>query len=154
MPSETDISASSLASYAYNIFPLGWLPLATELPDKPTTAAGEGAANRFRRPPEGMLEVEAAEASGELVAGVEPSSCPEDRGMLPDNDLVALAAYPEERLFIVFCLVRVGPELRPFEGGVAVASKAAACRSALIFFFSSLVCSPGQSAGTFMWHLL
>ena len=31
---------------------------------------------------------------------------------------------------------------------------AASCRSALSFFRSSLVCSPGQSGGTFISHLL
>ena len=38
--------------------------------------------------------------------------------------------------------------------GASTAAAAAACLSTFSLFFSSFVCSPGQSAGTFIWHLL
>jgi hypothetical protein len=74
--------------------------------------------------------------------------------MLPDTDRAALAAYPDDRLFIVSCLVNPGGDVTPLEEGASAANEAAACRSTFSFFLSSLVCSPGHSAGTFIWHLL
>jgi energy-converting hydrogenase Eha subunit B len=77
-------------------------------------------------------------------------------GMVPERERWALVVYPELKLFIVSCLVKVAPPV-PFVAGATGASTAAlaaACRSALSFFFSSFVCSPGHSAGTFISHLL
>ena len=79
--------------------------------------------------------------------------------MPPDMDLCAVAEYPELRVFIELTVSLrpslgtsgCGAEWVPF---VDVAACAVFCRSSFSFFFYSLVCSPGQSAGTFISHLL
>lgn len=113
---------------------------------------GGGATILFFRAPVAPA-LEGAEVTDTLVFGVDSPWRP--ARPVVDTDRVALAAYPELRLFIVSCRVNPRRSL-PFigEAGASGTTLAAACRSALSFFLSSFVCSPGQSAGTFIWHLL
>lgn len=96
-----------------------------------------------------------AGAAGRGVDGSGGTSSIGDVGP-PVIDRRALCAYPELKEFIVFDLVRVGESVATVgEDAVGFNSElAASWRSALSFFRSSFVCSPGQSAGTFISHLL
>lgn len=90
---------------------------------------------------------------GVVVRG-DPTSAAAGSGTLltvPDTDRFAVVAYPELRLFMVSCRVRVVEV--PFDvvtGGASTTADAAACLSTFNRFLSSFVCSPGHSAGTFI----
>lgn len=127
----------------------------TSFPDALTYAAGGGATMRFLRGAD-----EAWDAVLGVAASGDPTSGAAGSGTLlttPDSDRLAVVAYPELRLFIVSCRVSVGVDV-PFEVvvgvGASTANAAAACLSTFKRFLSSFVCSPGHSAGTFIWHLL
>lgn len=66
-----------------------------------------------------------------------------------------LAAYPDDKLFIVLVLVNAGSSATWFVVGLGWRRAfVASCRCCLSFLRSSFDDSPGHSAGTFISHLL
>ena len=99
-----------------------------------TYAAGGGATTLFRLVAalaggvfSGTAVVNAAPLDGPVsTCVVEPTV-----GTVPETDLCALAAYPELRLFIVFCLTRLGAIGGGFEPfGTATGASAALAATA------------------------